>query len=426
MIRLLDKSRITWFNYFYIFCIIIYAGKATVFARDLGDIRTFGNAFALLITVYFFIVNKVKFTRKYKISISIFLLYAVVTSINNRMINPFWISQWLIWLTIAYGMCQGLGERLFVTVETVLLHLSMIALLIWVIELIFPSAVVFLVKTFEFSKPYAEDSNVAANMIFYTLSSDYGSATVADFIIFSKRNPGFAWEPGAFASIICLGIFCNVLRTNMRLRHNGALWGFFAALLSSQSTTGFITLIMMLGIWLIANKKYKWGFVIIPIAIAMFSFPFVRDKLFAELNNLQYNDYTQSSGGAFNRTYSLVLDFQEFLRHPLLGLGGWTGGTWYAQQGYEFALISGIGYMLSQYGAVISLLFIILLIYSAQIIKNDIGSNNSFILIAVILGMMYSYNLWMTPLYIAFWMYGVYSPIIKETVLSNQIETCSI
>ena len=415
MIRLLDKSRITWFNYFYIFCIIIYAGRATVFARDLGDIRTFGNAFALLITVYFFIINKVQFTRDYKISISIFLLYAVVTSINNRIVNPFWILQWLIWLTIAYGVCQGLGKRLFVTVETVLLHLSMIALIIWVIDLIFPSVVEHLVKFFEFSKPYTEDGNVAANMIFYTLSSDYGSAAVADFIIFSKRNPGFAWEPGAFACFICLGIYCNILRNNIKFNNNGALWVFLLALLSAQSTTGFSTLILMMGVWMLANRKYGWGLVVVPMAMLIFSLPFVGDKMMMEYESLGTIDVDQLHGGALGRTYSLILDFQEFLRHPIIGLGGWTEGTLLAQSGNETATISGIGDLLVRFGAIMSLVFFILLVKSCKKIQYDFQSPNSYILIVVILAMMYSYGLWTTPLYIALWMYGVYSPISKTT-----------
>ena len=150
MIRLLDKTRIPWFNYFYIFCIIIYAGKATVFARDLGDIRTVGNAFGLVITLLFFIINKVKLTSRYFKTILVFLLYAAVTSINNRMINPFWISQWIIWLTITFGMCKGLGTRLFVTVETILFHLSIISLGLWLLQIFSPSAVEQLVRALEF------------------------------------------------------------------------------------------------------------------------------------------------------------------------------------------------------------------------------------------------------------------------------------
>ena len=101
MIRLLDNTKFSLFNYFYIFCLFIYAGSATVFARDLGDIRTVGNAFALFLTLIFFKYNKVRLSKRFIYSILVFLLYAIVTSLNNQLINPFWISRWLIFLTIA-------------------------------------------------------------------------------------------------------------------------------------------------------------------------------------------------------------------------------------------------------------------------------------------------------------------------------------
>lgn len=405
MIRLLDKTKISWFDYFYVFCIIIYAGKATVFARDLGDIRTIGNAFGLIITFVFYFHNRIRFNRYYFISILVFLLYATITSFNNHMINLFWISQWIIWLTIAYGLCQGLGSRLFVLVETVLFHLSIIALAFWIIELISPTTVEQIVRSLEFSKPYTEDGNVIGNMIVYTINKDYSDTAIVDFSVLSKRNPGFAWEPGAFASYLCLGMFCNIVRTELKIHKNYALCVFVITLLSTQSTTGLLTLILMMGVWLLVNKKIGWAIVVIPLAIAMFTLPFVGEKLLFEFDLVKYNDYTQSSGGAFGRTYSLMLDFQEFLRHPVLGLGGWKEGTWYAQHGYDFATISGIGGILSQYGAVMTLLFLILLIKSANCIKKITGSLNAYILIAVVLGMMYSYGNWTTSLYIAFWMF---------------------
>ena len=88
MLTLIDKTtKTSWFNYFFMFCIIaIYGGYATLFARELGDIRTLGNAFALFITIVFFIKNRIRFNQAFWISILVFLSYAAVTSLNNIMI----------------------------------------------------------------------------------------------------------------------------------------------------------------------------------------------------------------------------------------------------------------------------------------------------------------------------------------------------
>lgn len=384
----------------------IYAGNATVFVRELGDLRTIGNAFAILITIVFWSVNKIKLRRPYYVSIAVFLLYAVITSINNKMINFRWISEWIIWLTMAYGICRGFKRRLFVVVETVLYHLCIISLACWFLDLISPDLMVRIVQTFEFSRPYGseEKTNVLANMIFYTINTERGSGK--DFWFF-MRNAGFAWEPGAYACFACLGIFCNMLRTNFKLRNNKSFWVFLLALLSSQSTTGFLIFLVTLVLWLIINKKYLYLLLLMPVIVVAFNLPFVRNKLFEEINNLQYID-ARNASGAIGRLYSLQLNFEEFLRHPIIGLGGYAEGTWLAQQGYEVTTISGIGHMLVYFGAIMTALFLYLLVKSSKVIQKVMKSNNAWILIVVIIGMMVSYNIWRQPIYIAFWMFGVY------------------
>lgn len=402
MIRLLDKSKTSFFNYFYIFCIFIYAGSATVFARDLGDIRTFGNAFAMVITVIFFLKNKINFTKPYFISIGVFLLFAVITSVNNKLVNPRWISEWIIWLTMAYGICQGFKDKLFVVVESLLLHLCIIALICWVIHLLMPEIMTEFVKKYAFSEPYEEDGNVIANMIFYTINDD----TIENEFSFLLRNPGFAWEPGAFASIVCLGIFCNMLRTNFNII-NPSLWVFLLALASSQSTTGFLVFLAMVFLYFVINRKYTFLLLSIPIIIIVFNLPFVKEKLIYEFETVQYLDYNRNSG-ALGRLYSLQLNFEEFLRHPIIGLGGYTEGTWLAQHNYDVATISGIGNLLVYYGAIMTLLFFGIFIKSCNYIKKITNSKNAVLLLVTILGIMVSYNLWKQPIFIAFWMFGIY------------------
>lgn len=420
MIRLVDKSHILSFNFFYVFCIVIYAGSATVFARDIGDIRTVGNAFALMISVVFFFLNRVKFSRSFFISVLVFLSYAAITSIINRMINPLWISKWLIWLTIAYLMCYGLGTKLFGIVETVLFYLCIIDIIFWLFMQIMPNTTAQLINMLSFSKPYAEDDNVLANIIVFTLgNSDYG---IHDFELSFGRNPGFAWEPGAFASMICLGIYCNVLRKGFRLRNNYVLWVFLIALFTTQSTTGFSILLTMLAMAFLSHNKKAFFFIVIPVAIAVFTLPFIGDKITTEIDNasLDYVDMASYKGG-FSRTLSLIIDFQEFLRHPIIGLGGWTEGTELRQLNDEAATISGIGELLVTFGAVGTIIFLYMLIKSCIYIKSVTKSPYAFILFVPIILSMYSYVLWCSSLYISFWMFGLYAssnhkrvPLIKS------------
>lgn len=407
MIKLLDKSRISLFTYFFVFCFIaIYAGKASIFARDLGDIRTVGNAFALGLTVICILVNKMKFTRDYGIVVGIFLVYALVTALVYHVMSTWWITVHFLLITYAYVLTKSVGSRLLVVYETIIFHLVIIGIFFWIILLLSPSLLETIVRTFQFSEPQSEDGNVAANMIIYTLSNyEYG---ISEFSLsFMRRNPGFAWEPGAFASMLCLAIFCNLIRTNFRISKNPVLWVFLVALFSTQSTTGLAILVVMLLVWLFTSRKFGWAIAVIPLALALFNLSFFGDKLLSQQELAQSMDIANARGQQ-DRFFSLMLDWQEFLRHPILGLGCNWQNTWLAENGYDISTVSGIGDLISTYGAVITLLFLWMLIKSSKAINWQYNTRNGYILIFVILMTMVSYAIWTTPIYIAFWLYGVW------------------
>lgn len=407
MIKLLDKSRISLFTYFFVFCFIaIYAGKASIFARDLGDIRTVGNAFALGLTAICILVNKVKFTRDYVIVVGVFLVYALVTALAYHVMSIWWITVHFLLITYAYVLTKSVGSRLLVVYETIMFHLAIIGIFFWIILLVSPSLLETIVRTFQFSEPQSEDGNVAANMIIYTLSNhEYG---ISEFSLsFMRRNPGFAWEPGAFASMLCLAIFCNLIRTNFRISKNAVLWVFLVALFSTQSTTGFAIMVVMLLVWLFTSRKFGWAIAVIPLALVLFNLSFFGDKLLSQQELAQSMDISNARGQQ-DRFFSLMLDWQEFLRHPILGLGCNWQNTWLAENGYDISTVSGIGDLISTYGAVITLLFFWMLIKSSKAINWQYNTRNGYILIFVILMTMVSYAIWTTPIYMAFWLYGLW------------------
>lgn len=394
------------FNYFFLFWIIIFAGSATVFARSLGDIRTIGNGFALILTLIFINVNKIRFNNHYGIVICVFSGYALATFVNNHLINPFWWSQWLIWLSIAYCICQGFKNTLFKTYEDILLWLCIISIPFWLWLLFDYNSLAMFAKSIAFSEPFSKECDVKANIIVYTINSL--DTTVNNFS-WLKRNPGFAWEPGAFSSFICLAILCNMIRTKMRLKQNWRFWFFVFILFTTQSTTGIIIFLLMMAGVLIIKRRFGPLIISIPILILLYQLPFVKDKLleeFTKLNEFNLADM-QENKYALGRLISFKISIDEFLRHPLLGLGGYTEGTWLKQHGYDnLSVISGIGQILSMFGSIMTCVFLYCLHVSAKKISQWWHSNYGYLLWVVMLGSMFSYSLWTTPLFIAFWMFG--------------------
>ena len=410
MISLSDKTKISFFDYFYLFCIIVYAGSATIFARSMSTPFTIGNTVVLLLTLVFIGKNKIKFKQHFGIAIFLFTLYAVLTFIQNSQSSPMWLSIWYINLLITYVLSTHYGHKLLNVYETIIYHLCVISLILWGLYLIAPSAIESLVSIFQFSSSYSTDIQ-SKNMIVYTLL-DSERQEINEFVML-PRNAGFAWEPGAFACFICLAIFCNIIRTNLRLKNNVQMWVLLAALLTTSSTTGYFILIAIFILWVLCNGKYGHMMYIIPIAIILFQQPFVKDKIMEEYSNIEYVNlaaYNDEDMHALGRMASFQLDWEEFLRHPILGLGGYSKGSWLEQQGYDnIATISGIGKLLSRYGIIMSIVFLSLLFQSVKRINNQFGVRNGWLMLVVIVGMMISYDLWTHPIFMAFWMYGFWN-----------------
>lgn len=408
MIRLLDNSKISIITYFLIFTFIaVYAGHASLFAYELGDIRTLGNAFALGLTVIFILRNKIYFRKDYCIVIGVFLIYALITAVVYRIMNFWWISVHVLLITYAYVISKVAGPKLIVLFETILYHLSIIALLFWMILIVSPDLLDLIVRTFQFSQPQTEDGNVLASMIIYTLQNyDYGSAEFN--LSFLRRNPGFMWEPGAYASMICIAIFCNVLRNKgFVLLKNKALWIFLIALFSTQSTTGFSIFVIMLIGWVFTSGRKGWGIVLVPLSFALFKLSFFGEKLLFQQENVKSLDITNAHGQQ-DRFFSLLIDWQEFLLHPVIGLGCNWQNTWLAMNGYEISTVSGIGDLLATYGGIIAVLFIVMLYKTSLAINREYNTRNGFILIPIILGVLISYSMWTYPIIIAIWLYGIW------------------
>ena len=114
-----------------------------MFSRGLGNIATFANTLAIMLTVFFVIKHSIKF---------VFLIYAFITSINNGIINPLWISGWIIWITITYCICSFFQRKIFVAIETIMFQLCVIGFVCWLIECIEPELMRTIASFLEFSQ----------------------------------------------------------------------------------------------------------------------------------------------------------------------------------------------------------------------------------------------------------------------------------
>ena len=409
MISLADKSKVSLFDYLYFLCIILYAGGATAFARSFGEFGTVSNAFALGFTLVFLWKNRVRFSSRFLWTLAIFSLFAVCTFVQNGRISPLWLGIWWMNFIISYALCYRFEGKIFTVFETIIYHLSIISLVLWGVYLINPEIIQSLVESLQFSESFSENVKTK-NMIVYTLLDD--DRQLNDFVDVS-RNAGFMWEPGAFACMICLAIWCNVIRTNFTLLGNRHLIVMLLALMSTSSTTGYVIFIILLILYFIFNSKYKHILYIVPIVVLLYQLPFVKDKIedeYVGVSDVNLAMYDEEQNFALGRIVSFQLDWEEFLRHPWLGLGGYSEGSWLNQQGYDnIATISGLGKLLSRYGAIMAIIFVILLVKSVKLVNRLYQTRSGWLLIGVMIGTMVSYDLWVQPAIMIFWLFGVWN-----------------
>ena len=398
MVKLIDKTKISTLDYLYMFFIIIYAAQASAFVRGLGDPLAAGNIVAVLFTIVMIYVHKVQFSKNYLISIFVLICYTALTFVRHSYFSGGFIPRWFIYLSIAYVVCQVYGERIFTVIESVLLTLFLISLIIFIFHLIFPNQVYSFVEKFSLPTFSQNSDYISYNCIFYTINGEEGRA-LGEYFLF-RRNAGFAWEPGAYACFACLAIACRFIHNPDKLL-GVPLLVYFAAIYTSQSTTGFFILAALLLAWVILNKKFLWLILLIPLAVYAFDLAFVSDKFMDE-----YVDVVSSDGNVFavdqhGRLFGLLVSWYEFIKHPIIGIGG-------NQDAMDYYVFSGIGDLFVKFGLVLAIIYFVLLFKSEKCVRNAFNNYGGFYIVVVIILLMISYQMWEQPLFLSLVFMSVY------------------
>ncbi len=140
-----------------------------------------------------------------------------------------------------------------------------------------------------------------------------------------NRNSGMFWEPGAFAGYL---IFAMMLTLTVKSRLSTLyFWVLGITLLSTQSTTGYIGLVIVLVGYLIASGdrlssslKNTYRFTLLTVlaigAISTYShLPFLKDKIIGQMIYTENEDtYWQ-----LTRFGNAIFDIEYIIERPILG-----------------------------------------------------------------------------------------------------------
>ena len=354
--------------------------------------------------------------------ITIFLLIwgAIGTSAMGYSCHYFYLIYNLF---LAYTICNVYKKDMFVLYENVVTIFSLISLIAFFTVLAIPSFAE-LLKSISINKVSGLwESNV---LLFGIQQIDYDTA-----ILFSRRNLGFAWEPGRFAVIVVIALYFNLVINKFILKGNQNFWILFTTLITTQSTTGYGAAMGVVLLYFY-NSRYKSA--IVPIGILIFfifsSLSFMNEKILT-LWNWQQNQSIHFDNQMMyyadnevnyvpQRFEGIYYDILNFLHSPFWGYGSDFTNSYVNTvmfQGARIYASDGIIQIFSSSGILVAFFLYWLLFRSSTMISKTLGYKGTLLFVTMFLLVNISYNFWMITIYTSMILFSLFYH--EETEYNN-------
>ncbi|OOQ57085.1 O-antigen ligase family protein [Mucilaginibacter pedocola] len=218
--------------------------------RELNAIGVFAGLYVLYVSGRFFLVNDL--TTDYLYSDYVFLFK---------------------YIFIAFLICVVLRDKLLATFVKVMVHLTIISLVFFALQLLAPTFMYKIFLTLNF--PTGNTIPGYTNALFFTYTQGFH-----DF-----SNSGFVWEPGAFGCFLVLTLMFHFFLNKFRYDNITIL--LILANITTFSTTNYLGLLVLIFL----SYRYRvpkiniYVLILVPASILAFIFiPFLGDKIIETYN----------------------------------------------------------------------------------------------------------------------------------------------
>ena len=424
MVSLFKQDKIRTFEYIYFFVMVIYMAQIHEnTSRMVGTLS--GALFPFLLPIILTIIlldrNKVKFDDKRLIRICLLFALWIVLLFTNKSYygNEQYSYYFFLYYSIivAYIHVQVFGKKMLPLYENIMMKLSLLSLVFWGIYIIYPS-------TAAFFRSFPEAGQ--GHHIFYLYKwTDPAVREIQSYNYGILRNAGCSWEPGRFSIMILLALYCNLARCGIKFKGNWSGIILLLALISTQSTTGFLGAIVLYSIF--AFKKFDLQYIIaflvfvVPVSYQLISLDFMGGKIEEQLDldaslkqinkSVDYVNKVKESNeyvGSLARFPSMYFEVINIQHDPILGYGRNVGKSYFAQRiSSNYLLVGGLLKMFGEYGIPLGFILYLILFRSSSALGRDfkIRKITLFVLFLIILT---SYSIFITPVFMAFWFYGLF------------------
>ena len=439
MVSLFKQDKIKTFEYLYFFVMVIYMAQMdnNTARMIMGMSSPFLPFFIpIILTIILLDRNKVKFNDKRLIRLLfIFALWTVLLFTHKKYYD---ISQysWYFFLfysfVIAYIHVQVFGKKMLPLYENIMTKLCFIALILWGIAVIYPGSAAFF-------RSFPQSNN--GNNLFYLFK--WLDASIREENIISNgilRNAGCSWEPGRFSIMILLAMYCNMVRVGIKFKGNLSGIILLLAMISTQSTTGYIGAIALYGIF--AIKKFDLQYIlaffifVLPVAYQLSKLDFMQEKIVSQLDldselkktydaidYINKENRTNEYVGSMARFPSMYFELINIQMDPILGYGRNLGKSYFSQRiSGNYALTGGLLKIFGQHGIPLGIILYFILYKSSAVLGREFRVRKGALFLIYIIALT-GYGFFTVPVFMAFWFYGIFRKEEDLVLITTEAST---
>lgn len=300
--------------------------------KDVNSFGIFSGAYVLLVTVRFFLFNDLE--TDYLYSDYLFLFK---------------------YLLVSFLICVVMKEKLLAYFVKVMVHLTILSLVFYALQLLSPATMYKLFATLNF--PTGNNIPGYTNALFFTYTQGFHELT----------NSGFVWEPGAFGCFLVITLMFHFYLNKFKYDNVTVL--LIIANITTFSTTNYLGLLVLIFL----SYRYRvpkiniYVLILVPaIIVALIFIPFLGDKIIEtydedmrDLNRLgvlkAYYHHIHMDI-PLNRFSSLVHIINSFGNKLILGVSNRYNDVLNKQ--YPINISNGVGDFIAKFG-VVGLIFLL-------------------------------------------------------------------
>ena len=379
-----------------------------------------GFALPIIMTIILLARNKVNFKNNYFLTVIIIhTLWALLQYLINNRFNVTYTFFTYYCIALAYIIISVFNTKIFYLYEDIVTKLSVAAIVGWLFMITVPDVLGALIDQLKMTPGdiYILRGNI---LVFSMTNSDVYQAYELWGL---TRNSGFSWEPGRYASMLVVALFFNMARTQFSFSKNKGFLILFFALLTTQSTTGFISLAFLVIMFLLnknIDQKIFYLALLIPLAIAVFSLPFIGEKITSLMDreatmekieeDLIARDQINEEGAYTPQRFDgLSFEFLNIINDPILGYGYDAEDSFVVTSiSDKLVLSNGLLKVFSRFGIIIGVLFYFALYKSSKWFSNFYNIKGGVLYMLLFISISISYDFTLIPFFLAVTMFGLF------------------